>query len=365
MSTPNLVKASLKKVKNGKVSTADADIIPIHFNPVSLQYSIENTRSDQGGQGGSQAQTNKKTQYTTQSKGKLTMDLVFDTTDNGDNVRGYTQKVAKLMDPSAGENNSPPVFQFEWGLYTFTGLLDSYKETIDFFSGDGVPLRATVNITMSSQTDIFNDVDPHQGKTASVVPTPDFGSATDAATQGGDPNAARSLASSNGLDNLRFTAGATLSVDPSVQLKPPVAFTTASAGVGLGIGASAGLSIGGGISAGAGISVGGGISAGAGISVGGGISAGAGASFGGSASAGVSATAGAFAGLRIQTTTTSTQANLDIASMQRASASVTDFTTDSSATFSLGGRATMKSSDGLSAEVGTSRSLRDVIRFEE
>lgn len=357
-STTKPVRATLTKVKSGKVSTDQADIIPVHFNPVSLQYSIENTRSDQGGQGGSQDQTNKKTQYTTQSKGKLTMDLVFDTTHNGDNVRGYTQKVAKLMDPSAGENNSPPVFQFGWGLYTFTGLLDSYKETIDFFSADGVPLRATVNITMSSQTDIFNDVDPTKGKTASVVPTPDFGSATDAATQGGDPNAGRSLASSNNLDSLRFTAGATLSVDPSVQLKPPVAFTTASAGAGLGIGAGAGLSIGGGIS------VGGGISAGGGISVGGGISAGAGASFGGSASAGVSATAGAFAGLRVQTTT-STQANLDVASMQRVSTSITDFTTDSSATFSLGGRASMKSSDGLSAEVGTSRSLRDVIRFEE
>lgn len=346
------VRATLTKVKGGAVSTADADIIHVHFNPVSLQYSIENTRSDQGGSGGSQDQTNKKTQYTTQSKGKLTMDLVFDTTHNGDNVRGYTQKVARLMDPSAGENNSPPVFQFAWGLYTFTGLLDSYKETIDFFSSDGVPLRATVNITMSSQTDIFNDVDPHAGKTASVVPTPDFGSVTDAATKGGDPNATRSLASSNKLNSLRFTAGATLSVDPSVQLKPPVAFTTASAGGGLGIGAGAGLSIGGGISAGGS------------ISVGGGISAGAGASFGGSASAGVSATAGAFSGLRVQTTT-STQANLDVASMQQASASITDFTTDSSATFSLGGRASMKSSDGLSAEVGTSRSLRDVIRFEE
>ena len=269
------------------------------------------------------------------------MDLIFDTTDTGDNVRLYTQKVAKLMDPAAGENNAPPVFQFEWGLYTFTGLLDSYKETIDFFASDGVPLRAAVNITMSSQTDVFNEVDPSQAKRASVVATPKFDSVTKAATQGGDPGASRALASTNALESLRFTAGVALTVDASVQLKPPVAFATASsAGGGMGIGGGAGLSLGGGISLGAG------------------------ASIGGSASAGVPATAGAFAGLRAQATT-STQANLDVALMQRVSSSDTDFTTDSSATFSLGGRASMKSSDGLSAEVGTSRNLRNVIKFEE
>jgi hypothetical protein len=286
------------------------------------------------------------------------MDLIFDTTDNGDNVRLYTQKVAKLMDPSAGENNAPPVFQFEWGLYTFTGLLDSYKETIDFFAADGVPLRALVNITMSSQTDVFNEVDPSKATRAQVVATPDFGSVTDAATQGGDPNASRALAASNGLESVRFTSGNALTVNPSVQLKPPVAFTAPSAGGGLGIGGSVGLSLTGGVSASGGLSLSGGISASAGAS------AGASIGFGGSASAGVSATAGAFAGLRVPSSM-STQTNLDVVRMQRVTASTTDFTTDSSATFSLGGRASMKSSDGLSAEVGTSRSLRDVIKFED
>ena len=341
MSPPNLVKAKLRKVKGGKPSSAQEDVIDVHFNPVSLQYSIENTRSDQGGQGGSQDQTNKKTQFTTQSKGKLTMDLIFDTTDTGDNVRLYTQKVAKLMDPTQGEKNSPPVFQFEWGLYTFTGLLDSYKETIDYFASDGVPLRALVNITISSQTDVFNEVDPSKAKRASVVATPKFDSATKAATRGGDPGAARALASSNDLASLRFTGGAILTVDASVQLKAPVAFTTSAGG-------GAGLSIGGG----------------AGLSLGGGISGGAGISIGGSASAGVAATSGAFAGLRVQSGVSS-QANLDVTSMQQISGSDTEFTTDSSATFSLGGRASMKSSDGLSAEVGTSRSLHSAIKFED
>jgi contractile injection system tube protein len=349
MSTPNVTKACLKKMKNGQPS---GDPIPIHFNPSTLQYTIENTLSDQGqgggsggggGQGGSGgAQGNKKTQYVSQSTGKLSMDLIYDTTDSGDDVRLHTQKVGKLMQPDAGSDKVPPVVQFEWGMYTFKGMLQQYQETIEFFSSDGVPLRATVKITITSQSDVFDEIDPSKAKQASVVPTSVFDSATSAATLGGDPNAGRALASANQLDSMRFTGGSPLTLDTSVQLKPPVGFAPAG-------GAGAGLSLGGGGSLGGGLSIGGGISAGIG--------------FGGSSSAGVSATEGAFAGLRAKAQM-SVQTNLDPARMQRVT-STTDFTTDSSATFNLGGQASMKSSTGLSAEVGTSRSLRDVIKFED
>ena len=66
--------------------------IPVHFNPASLQYTITNTLENKGS-------GNSKKQYVTQSSGKLTFDLVFDTTHNGEDVRLYTGKVAKLMEP--------------------------------------------------------------------------------------------------------------------------------------------------------------------------------------------------------------------------------------------------------------------------
>lgn len=358
MSTPNVTKACLRKLQNGQPS---GDSIPVHFNPSTLQYTIENTLSDQGGQGGSgggggggahgghgSSQDQRKTQYVSQSTGKLSMDLIYDTTDSGDDVRLHTQKVGKLMQPEgSGNQKVPPVVQFEWGMYSFKGMLQQYQETIEFFSSDGVPLRATVKITITAQSDVFDEIDPAKAKQASVVATPQFDSATAAATRGGDPNAGRSLAAANNLDSMRFTGGASLTVDSSVELKPPAAFSSGSSGMGGG----AGLSLGGG----GGLSIGGS----AGLSVGGGASL----SFGGSASAGVSATAGAFAGLRASAGV-SAQTNLDASRMQRIGGT-TDFTTDSSATFSLGGQASMKSSTGLSAEVGTSRSLRDVIKFED
>ena len=46
----------------------------MHFNPASLQYTVSNKEEGQGA---------KKKQYVSETSAKLTMDLVFDTTDTG------------------------------------------------------------------------------------------------------------------------------------------------------------------------------------------------------------------------------------------------------------------------------------------
>jgi hypothetical protein len=100
--------------------------IPVHFNPASMQYTITNTLRPEG-------RGNKRKQYVSQSSGKLTMDLVFDTTHEGVDVRVYTEQIAKLMEPIAeGNNKTPAIVAFEWGLYVFQGMVESFKETIDF-----------------------------------------------------------------------------------------------------------------------------------------------------------------------------------------------------------------------------------------
>jgi hypothetical protein len=86
------------------------------------------------------------------------MDLVFDTTDTGEDVRGHTGQIARFMQPVGGGNeneNVPPVVEFAWGSYKFQGMLDSYQETLDFFAASGVPLRASVHLSMASQDKVF------------------------------------------------------------------------------------------------------------------------------------------------------------------------------------------------------------------
>lgn len=361
---PKLAKATLTALPGGAP-------LSVHFNPGSLVYSVENSVAQQSG-------GPKKVQYVAQFSGKLSMDLHFDTTDTGSDVRTITNLVALFMQasanataaaqnsapPSANGNSSgpppkaPPVLLFQWGTYQFQGIMDSFKETIDFFSADGVGLRALVSISLSRQDQVFDEGANLSGPTSSgsLVPSSNGDSALSMATRGGNPNATRQLGAANGLESLRFTNGAPMQVGGSVQLNPPAAFVTApstSVGAGLGFGISAGVS--GGVSAGAsfGITIGG--SAGTQTS-------GLGATFGASASAGVSATAGAFAGLQSGRAQSSSAATLNPLQMLPAT-SAADRATHNGASFSLGGAANGTGSAGLSTDVGTQFSFSKRLTF--
>ncbi|HXW24146.1 MAG TPA: hypothetical protein VEK73_05320 [Xanthobacteraceae bacterium] len=365
---PTTVKAQLK-------SLSDNTAVMVHFNPASLVYTIENSNNQQSGDP-------TRRQFAAQFSGKLTMDLQFDTTGTGADVRQITSKVALFMqasanagkNPSSGNPQAPPVLSFQWGSYEFKGTMDSFKETIDFFSADGVPLRSLVSIGLSRQDQVFD-----QGATfkttnvsGSLVPTSASDSATSAATKGGDPSAARQLGADNGLDSLRATGGAALQVNGGIQLNAAAGFSASAsvgAGAGLSIGGSAGISAGAsaGISLGAGAGVSAGVSFGASAGVAASadlqLSAGAGggALFGGQASAGVPATAGAFAGLEIGRATVSTTTRLDPLRMLRSTTSA-DVSTDANASFSLGGAA--RAQAGFSSDVGASFNFNSQLVFD-
>ena len=264
--------------------------LPVHFNPASLQYTIQNTMKEEG----SGAQ---KKQHVSQSTAKLTMDLVFDTTDTGADVRETTDKMAQLMKPDDA-SKAPRTVKFGWGAYKFQGLIEQYKETLDFFSASGAPLRSTINITMTRQDVTFQS---EHNKPASVdgdlkpepVHLPANGpgappSASSVANDLGAPSAARAIAALNGEASLRFGASAGISVAGGFS---------ASAGASFGAAAGAGLSGGGGVTLApaAAFSAGGGAGGGIGIGIGGaaGIGGGGGIGIGGAAG-------GAFGGLRVE-----------------------------------------------------------------
>jgi hypothetical protein len=340
----------------------DQTEVEVHFNPASLVYTIENSSSQSAGDP-------KRRQFAAQFSGKLSMDLQFDTTDIGDDVRLATSQVASFMqssanvsrDKSGASAQAQPAVSFQWGSYEFKGTMESFKETIDFFSPEGVPLRSLVSITLARQDQIFD-----QGTSAttntygSMVPTSSDGSATDLATQGGDPSAARQLGAANGLASLRFTAGASLQVSAGVQFNAAAGFS-ASASVGASAGVSAGIGVG--ISAGgsAGVSFGAsaGVASAASLQLSAGV--GGGALFGGRASAGVPATAGAFAGLEVGRATVSSTARLDPLRMVRATNGV-DVSTGANASFSLGGAASANT--GFSTPVGANASFSDQLVFD-
>jgi len=382
------------EVKRGSLTPqtgSNKDAIPVQFNPMSLQYSITNTLKEEG-------KGKQKKQVVNQVSAKLTMDLIFDNTHDGKDVRNTTNLIAKLMDPAEGSTDAKKktakVVLFEWGAFKFQGMIESYKETLEFFSGDGVPLRSSINLSLVQQDKIFEPGESAADKTLPQgvdVPNGEARDATSSAAQGGDPNAGRALAAANGLESMRFPSGPAINVSASVQLGAAVAFASGgagisasagfgiSAGAGLGVGVEAGLDISGGagfgIGGGAGFDISGG--AGFGVSAGAGFGASAGPSFGtsagvsfgiegpsfgSSASAGVSFSEGAFAGLRAATTQTSF--SLDTDSFLATSESVS-LVTDDDATFEVGGMAGISGSASLRADVGASADLSASIQFED
>ena len=298
----------------------------VHFNPTSLQISISNTLEDKG-------QGKEKKQYVTKSSAKLSMDLIYDSTHDGTDVRLQTGKIAKLMEPAKrqGDNAAPPsVVLFEWGTFKFQGLVESYKETIDFFAPTGVPLRASINLTLASQDKVFESLS--QGSDSKFEPlvqnlATSSESLTDVATQAGNPNAARAIAANNGLESIRFPAGA-IALSAEIQLSPAAAFASGQAGLNAGFGISGGGNL----------------------------------AIGGQASAGIAASEGAFAGLRIAASASGPPVRLDPTLLRATNASL-NRSTGPNASFQVGGQAELESSGGLRADVGATASLQNRIQF--
>jgi hypothetical protein len=295
--------------------------IHVHFNPVSLQYTIANTMKE----------NKKKKQYVSQTTGKLTMDLVFDTTLTGEDVRARTAQIAKFMEPQKSTTQVPPVVEFQWGTYRFRGMFESFKETIDFFAANGVPLRSTVNLTMAEQDVVFaadaaeGEADKDKDADDLVdVPVAQGDDATSTASRGCSPGAGRDVAAANGQESMRFLIGGSLTIGGGVPLGPPVGFSAGVSGAALGVSTSAGVSV------------------------------------GSSASAGVSASAGAFAGLRAPA-----RPPTPLCVDRLVPPPVSAVATDRGATFDLGGAADKEESASMGADVGAKVCVRSRIQFEQ
>ncbi len=134
--------------------------LSLQFNPETLKVAFANqlaTSAGAGDQSGPAAR-----QFVGAGTTKLALSLVFDVTqpqpegENVDDVRRLTQKVAYYITPRRREGERdggllPPMLRFAWGSFQFDGLMDSLEETLDFWSPDGRPLRATLVIAMSQQ----------------------------------------------------------------------------------------------------------------------------------------------------------------------------------------------------------------------
>ena len=292
---PDPVKAFLKRKR------VDGSEIPVQFNPSTLRITYTNQFGD-----------DPPNNHARVTAAKFDVELIFDSTDSGTSVYEHLNRLEQMTRSTAVEESSNPsgevpVIEFHWSIKLFEGVIESLTNTIDYWSHDGVPLRATVQLSMKETCHSFSakDVatanrtaadisigDQTDNTTTIDAPTTPMGT-TDVASKAGNSRAGRTVAAQNGMESMRGGASATASASASAG-----AFAGASASASASAGASASASAGASASASAGLSLSAGAKLGAAASfkASGGVSAGAGAGaslgFGLGASAGASAGAG-------------------------------------------------------------------------
>lgn len=158
MTFPQLQKAVLIPFERDDEQPNTDEEIELDFNPSTLRMEV--TNSLEQGRGSNARQTVKET------VSSLSFDVVFDSTHTSIevanteelDVRRRTQKLVQLLGPPAGSQNNegggnrvPSRVRFSWGTIIFDGVFSSYSESLDYFSPDGVPLRARVSIQLSEQ----------------------------------------------------------------------------------------------------------------------------------------------------------------------------------------------------------------------
>jgi hypothetical protein len=233
MASSKLSKAVLIPLDAQNQDAPEDSWISVQFNPASLKVTLSNTLKDSNSGGGQ----SKAAQFVDKSESTLAIELVFDTsvldaenlseTDGTQtllhkDVRLQTQKIAsEFMKPQDAESNQPKApkrCRFQWGSFSFIGMLSSYNETLDYFSAEGVPLRATLALSFKQDNYQFDIIDlkdalRQQGRLAADGEGVSAVDANVAANR--DPKQWRDTAMYNGMENPRFSDDQGVVVPPS------------------------------------------------------------------------------------------------------------------------------------------------------
>jgi hypothetical protein len=263
--------------------------VEVQFNPNTLKVTLSNTLREN-----SRAGSSRSAQYVDKSSSSLTVELIFDTTyidaeaeqiyqrraeeagrrlepvTIGSDVRELTKRIAErfIQPVGSGENmEAPSRCLFQWGAFEFLGLVQSFEETLDFFSPEGRPLRATVSLKLSE--DRFQFRNPSVEQADRETPTLSATGNTAGQPEGAGPDAGASQDTSpvqqgsaeeqrnwrdtalyNGVESPRLPSAPALSV-PGMSAGAAV---TVSAGLGVKASAAVSVSAGAGVGAGFGVS---------------------------------------------------------------------------------------------------------------
>jgi hypothetical protein len=214
-------------------------LVNVQFNPETLKVSYSNQvvpPKDQGGQLGTVA-----LQQVGKGSTKLAVQLWFDVNHPivgaaPEDVREMTGQVTFFITPRGDKKNPEtfliPAVKFHWGRFSFVGVMDALEETIELFSSDGRPARASVTFSLTQQEILSfkGGKGPRLPASASAAGSEPVGTAPLTPASAGDTlqglaeRAGRGvdwqgIAAANGIENPRLLApGQLVNVNASVSI---------------------------------------------------------------------------------------------------------------------------------------------------
>lgn len=134
--------SGLEKAEIRVVEGPEKDDVEVLFNPAEydLQKSVNYGTQEIAGL------TTPLTQFVHGEARTLSMELFFDTYEDGGDVREETKKIDDLL-AIDGQLHAPPIVKFVWGPLSFTSVVESVDERFTMFRPNGEPVRARVNVT--------------------------------------------------------------------------------------------------------------------------------------------------------------------------------------------------------------------------
>ena len=239
--------------------------VPVQFNPESLKISYTNKIVEP--KGGDNSAGTAGRQFAAEGVTKLSLQLWFDVTameaitdpentgEKGivDDVRRLTQQVVFFITPKGSDSDPkkavPPGLRFVWGSFSFDGMVEGIEETIEFFSPEGKPLRASIALTLSALKYLVRDKKKDTGN----LPSRPGHTPLKVARQG---DSLQAMAARSGKDDWQGIAAAH-GIEDALRMSPGQFIdVNASLGTGISVGAGASLDVGAALGANATVSAG-------------------------------------------------------------------------------------------------------------
>jgi Contractile injection system tube protein/LysM domain len=142
---------ALTKAVIVKLDAPGTPPIPVMFNPPKYELSKTNQFAEIKIPG----LPSSVLQFVNGNAKNLTMDLFFDTTDKGIDVRIHSSAVSNLTEPDP-VTKAPPRLLLLWGSLAFPCFLTSVRQTFDYFNTVGLPLRATLTVEFKGHDPLEN-----------------------------------------------------------------------------------------------------------------------------------------------------------------------------------------------------------------